>query len=74
VDLILGMDFLRHHQGIIDLRQEELHLVTANGEDVMVPFLRPRAAISFDESAQEDETNDDDVCRRNTNACGNNSD
>lgn len=71
IDLILGMDFLRKHQGIIDLRQGELHLVSAQGEDVMVPFLQPRATLSFDESAQEqEEETKDDVCR-NTNTCGN---
>lgn len=68
VDLILGMDFLRKHQGIIDLRQEELHLINAQGDDVMVPFLRPRATLSFDERAPEEETKDD-VCR-NINTCG----
>jgi hypothetical protein len=71
VDLILGMDFLQQHQGIIDLRQQELHLINAQGEDVMVPFLQPRATLplSFDESEAQEEVTKDDGCR-NTNTCG----
>jgi hypothetical protein len=43
VDLTLGMDFLQKHQAIVDLRQQELHMTSAQGEDVMVSFLQPRA-------------------------------
>ena len=44
--LRLGMDFLRQNQGVIDLRKEELNILVKN-EDVMIPFIRPRAPISF---------------------------
>ena len=45
VDLLLGLDFLREHQAILDLRQEELRLLV-NQEEYSIPFLRPRQPIT----------------------------
>mmetsp|Transcript_4246 Transcript_4246/g.5593 ORF Transcript_4246/g.5593 Transcript_4246/m.5593 type:complete len:316 (+) Transcript_4246:159-1106(+) len=43
VELLLGLDFLRDHQAIVDLRLEELRLLVDNYE-YSIPFLRPRGA------------------------------
>jgi hypothetical protein len=40
-DVLLGLDFLREHQAVLDLRKEELQLVIG-GRVVRLPFLRPR--------------------------------
>lgn len=47
-DFHLGVDFLRQNGGIIDLREDELYIMI-NGESVMIPFIRPRAPLSFGE-------------------------
>jgi hypothetical protein len=46
VELLLGLDFLREYQAIVDLRQEELRLLVKE-EEYAIPFLRPRASPSF---------------------------
>jgi hypothetical protein len=40
-ELLLGLDFLREYQAILDLRHEELRLVVKRKE-YAIPFLRPR--------------------------------
>jgi hypothetical protein len=47
-DLRLGVDFLRDNKGVIDLREEELNILVGD-ESIMIPFLRPRASLSFGE-------------------------
>jgi hypothetical protein len=56
IELVLGLDFLRANKGIVDVREEELHILVV-GEDVMVPFLRPRAPLSFDDKKDDDNDN-----------------
>lgn len=54
VDLLLGLDFLRDHGAILNLRTEEMILqlsssstsAAATGE-VSIPFIRPRATLNF---------------------------
>ena len=46
-DLRLGLDFLNDHEGIINLRDGELHILV-EGNDVIVPFLRPRPSFGDD--------------------------
>jgi hypothetical protein len=45
-DLSLGMDFLSTYQGIINMRDGELHIIVEK-EDVMIPLLRPRSSLPF---------------------------
>jgi hypothetical protein len=45
VELLLGLDFLREYQAIVDLRKEELRLLVEE-EEYAIPFLRPRASLS----------------------------
>ena len=45
VDFLLGLDFLREQQAVIDLRNEELQL-RVNEEDFSIPFIRPRGSLS----------------------------
>jgi Aspartyl protease len=44
VDLLLGVDFLRERGAILNLRTEEMILQQRYGDDVAIPFLRPRGA------------------------------
>jgi hypothetical protein len=43
VELLLGLDFLRDYQAILNLRSEELQLRVDN-RDVRIPFIRPRGS------------------------------
>jgi hypothetical protein len=47
-DLSLGMDFLSTYQGIINMRDGELHIIVEK-EDVMIPLIRPRSSLPFDD-------------------------
>mmetsp|Transcript_8550 Transcript_8550/g.14206 ORF Transcript_8550/g.14206 Transcript_8550/m.14206 type:complete len:256 (-) Transcript_8550:242-1009(-) len=49
VDLLLGLDFLRDHGAILNLRTEEMTLqVKGNSNrEVSIPFIRPRSALDF---------------------------
>jgi hypothetical protein len=63
VDLLLGLDFLRDHQAILNLRENEMVLRMAkrriskttssshgnDDKDVSIPFIRPRANVVMDE-------------------------
>lgn len=44
-ELLLGLDFLREYQAILDLRNEELRLLVKRKE-YSIPFLRPRSSVS----------------------------
>jgi hypothetical protein len=46
VELLLGLDFLREHDAIINLRAEELQLIVGDDEEVRIPFIRPRSPSS----------------------------
>ena len=46
-DLRLGLDFLNDNEGIINLREGELHILV-EGNDIIVPFLRPRPSFGDD--------------------------
>ena len=46
VELLLGLDFLREHDAILNLRTEELQLIVGNDEEVRIPFIRPRSPSS----------------------------
>lgn len=63
VDLLLGLDFLRDHGAILNLRTEEMLLQSAQGE-VSIPFIRPRVAMDFGPADDIDGTaaNSDDDC------------
>lgn len=62
VDLLLGLDFLRDHGAILNLRTEEMMLQSSNGE-VSIPFIRPRVGLDFGPSDRGDmHTNSDDEC------------
>ncbi|GKY95969.1 hypothetical protein MPSEU_000557400 [Mayamaea pseudoterrestris] len=41
IDLLLGLDFLREHQAVLDLQKEDLQL-QVNGRLLSVPFMRPK--------------------------------
>jgi len=41
VELLLGLDFLREYQAVLDLRLEEIRIMV-KGKEHSVPFLRPR--------------------------------
>ena len=45
VELLLGLDFLREHRAILDLRREELR-ITVDRTEFCIPFLRPRGSSS----------------------------
>ena len=62
VDLLLGMDFLRDHGAILNLRTEEMLLLSPNGE-VSIPFIRPRASMNVGshDCLTTDEVNDADT-------------
>ena len=65
VPLVLGLDFLRANHAIVDLRQEELHVMNPQGIDVMVPMIRPRATLSFGDDDDEPEATKN-VCRHSS--------
>jgi len=47
VDLLLGLDFLRDHGAIMNLRREEMTLLIEEGSnkrEVSIPFIRPRVS------------------------------
>lgn len=46
VDLLLGLDFLRDHDAVLDLRHEELS-ISVQGRTVRIPFLKPRSSTSL---------------------------
>lgn len=46
--LRLGLDFLRQYESLIDLREGELRMLV-EGNEYMVPFMRPRPSVSFGE-------------------------
>jgi hypothetical protein len=54
VELLLGLDFLRDHGAILNLRNEEMILADRGG-DVSIPFIRPRATLNLgeEESVQD---------------------
>jgi hypothetical protein len=45
VDVLLGLDFLRDHQAVLNLHDEELKIRNQEGQLVTIPFIRPRGAI-----------------------------
>jgi hypothetical protein len=49
-ELLLGLDFLREYQAILDLRNEELRLLVKRKE-YSIPFLRPRSSSSSSSSS-----------------------
>jgi hypothetical protein len=56
VDFLIGLDFLRDHEAIIDMRKEELQL-KVEGKDVSITFLRPKGSFQ----AMPDSRNDRDT-------------
>jgi hypothetical protein len=44
VELLLGLDFLREYDAILNLRTEELELIVDGAEEVRIPFIRPRSS------------------------------
>lgn len=46
VELLLGLDFLRENDAILNLRTEELQLIVGDDEEVRIPFIRPRSPSS----------------------------
>jgi hypothetical protein len=68
VDLLLGVDFLRERGAILNLRTEEMILQQRDGNDVAIPFLRPRGAaldlngatLTERKLVKEEEDDDDD--------------
>ena len=59
VDLLLGLDFLRDYQATLSLREEEM-VITVQNQDIQVPFIRPRATLSFGDNNNKDKDNNDD--------------
>lgn len=53
VDLLLGLDFLRDYQAILNLQTEEMLLTTKHAGIVAIPFVRPRAVLQFGGSADD---------------------
>lgn len=57
VELLLGLDFLREHDAILNLRTEELQLIVDHdgdrnhSEEVRIPFIRPRSPSSSRDGA-----------------------
>jgi len=47
VDMLLGLDFLRDYQAVLNLREEEF-IMTVNNQDYRIPFIRPRQEPSTD--------------------------
>jgi hypothetical protein len=46
VELLLGLDFLREHDAILNLRTDELQLIVGHDEEYRIPFMRPRSPSS----------------------------
>jgi hypothetical protein len=67
VDLLLGLDFLREYQAILNLREEEISLLvgvdadTGRERTLLVPFIRPRATLAGlgDDKGDEQDYDDD---------------
>jgi len=67
MELLLGLDFLREHRAVLDLRHDEMQL-TAGGREVTVAFTRPkgspRSTVSTrrnsPHTAAENDEDDDD--------------
>lgn len=55
VDLLLGLDFLRDHEAILNLRTEEMTLQIAGNSkrEVSIPFIKPRSALNFGGGGEE---------------------
>jgi Aspartyl protease len=66
VDLLLGLDFLREYQAILNLREEEISLLVGMDADtgkertLLVPFIRPRARLAGIGDEKHDEQDGDD--------------
>ena len=56
VDLLIGLDFLRDYQAMLSLREEEM-VITVRDQDIQVPFIRPRASLSFGDGTVGDADN-----------------
>mmetsp|Transcript_28048 Transcript_28048/g.42773 ORF Transcript_28048/g.42773 Transcript_28048/m.42773 type:complete len:255 (-) Transcript_28048:286-1050(-) len=58
VQLLLGLDFLRDHGAILNLRSEEMTLLEGEGSrEISIPFIRTRANLN---SGSEDENSEKD--------------
>lgn len=61
VQLLLGLDFLRDHGAILNLRSEEMVLLEGEGSskrEISIPFIRPRANLNS--GREEDENSEKD--------------
>lgn len=61
VDLLLGLDFLREYDAILDLGSEELQL-SVHGKTEYIPFIKPRGGSSV--SGQLSRQNDDSYTKK----------
>ena len=80
VDLLLGLDFLRDHGAILNLRTEQMVLQSTSnkGTQILIPFIRPRSPLHFGgggdtmlggEHHHHDDDDDDDNCYQDQRLC-----